>query len=94
MTVQWLDGAGNTKPLLAKPGDYVAPHLSPDGNRLALLSAGDIWVYEWRRDTMTRLTSGGGITNPLWSPDGRYMVFRARESMYWTRADGGASRCH
>ena len=57
VTVQWLDAAGKTQPLLAKPGEYQRPSLSPDGSRLAIVDA-DIWVYEWQRDTMTRLTSG------------------------------------
>jgi len=34
--VQWLDGAGKIQPLLAKPGRYQEPSLSPDGSRLAL----------------------------------------------------------
>ena len=92
-TVQWLDGAARTQPLLAKPGLYAAPHLSPDGQRLALTVAGgsnqDIWIYEWQRDTMTRLTSGGGSNDyPVWSPDGRYIVFHTPVGMSWIRSDG------
>src|SRR4029077_10280701 len=60
VTVQWLDGAGKLQPLLAKPGFYQRPRLSPDGRRLAMGamvgSTEDIWVYELQRDTMTRLT--------------------------------------
>ena len=88
MTVQWLDAAGQARPLLAKPGDYLSPSVSPDGNRLAVTSAGGIWVYESRRDTMTHLTFGGGQSYPVWTPDGRYIVFQAREGMSWVRADG------
>jgi serine/threonine-protein kinase len=36
LTVAWLDGAGKTQPLLAKPGNYGRPGMSPDGQRLAL----------------------------------------------------------
>jgi serine/threonine-protein kinase len=36
LTVAWLDGAGKTQPLLAKPGNYGRPRLSPDGQRVAL----------------------------------------------------------
>ena len=79
LTVAWLDGAGKTQPLLAKPGVYGRPGMSPDGQRLALEvtegSGADIWVYDWRRDTMTRLTFTGGANAPLWSPDGRYIAF-------------------
>ena len=32
VTVQWLDDAGNTRPLLPVPGNYLSPTLSPDGN--------------------------------------------------------------
>lgn len=88
VSVEWLDSSGKTKPLLASPGNYLSPSLSPDGSRLALISAGNIWVYELGRDTMSRLTFEGGYGNPLWSPDGRYIVFRAAGGMFWIRADG------
>ena len=89
VTVQWLDAAGKTQPLLAKPGVYQRPRLSPDGQRLALDDGSDIWVYEARRDTMTRLTFGGG-TNivPVWSPDGRYIAFNRAGGIWWVRSDG------
>ena len=39
----------------------------------------DIWVYDWQRDTMTRLTFGAPISRyPIWSPDGRYIVYSGR----------------
>jgi len=88
VTVQWLDASGNSRPLLPVPGNYLSPTLSPDGSRLALTSAGDIWVYELGRGSMTRLTFGGGYGNPLWTADGRYILFRAARGMLWTRADG------
>jgi serine/threonine-protein kinase len=93
VTVQWLDAAGRTQPLLTKPGFYRRPRLSPDGQRLALQategSNRDIWIYEWHRDTMMRLTFGGGSNDyPVWSPDGRYIVFQGEGGMFWTRADG------
>jgi serine/threonine-protein kinase len=89
VTAQWLDALGKTQPMLAKPGVYLRPRLSPDGQRLALDDGSDILVYEPRRDTVTRLTFGGG-TNivPVWSPDGRYIVFRGNGGMWWVRSDG------
>ena len=36
LTVQWLDAAGKTQPLLAKAGFVLRPNLSPDGQRLAM----------------------------------------------------------
>jgi Tol biopolymer transport system component len=93
LTVAWLDGAGKTQPLLAKPGVYARPSISPDGQRLTIEvtegSGTDIWLYDWQRDTMTRLTFTGIAYNPLWSPDGRYMAFRtAGGGMSVIRSDG------
>ena len=94
VTVQWLDSAGKVQPLLAKPGSYMRPRLSPEGERLALDipdgSNRDVWIYEWHRDAMTRLTfdGGGAVRSPVWSPDGRYIVYSGNGGMFWTRSDG------
>jgi len=93
VTVAWLDGAGRVQPLLTKPGAYVSPSVSPDGQRLAVgVSEGsnsDIWVYDWQRDRMTRLTFTGKGGRPLWSPDSRYIAFNSRgEGMAVIRSDG------
>lgn len=88
VTVQWLDESGAASPLLAVPGSYLSPALSPDGNRLALTLSGDIWVYDLKRASMVRLTFGGGYGNPLWTPDGKYIVFRAATGIMWIDAGG------
>jgi serine/threonine protein kinase len=88
-TIQWIDGAGKREPLLAKPGDYCCPVISPDGKRLVLIGDQNVWVYDLQRDAMTRLTFEGENTTPAWSPDGKYVVFsETRKGIYWTRADG------
>jgi hypothetical protein len=98
-TIQWLapgaDGAGKKEPLRSKPGIYISPRLSPDGTRLAMMvmeqGAMDLWVYDLRRDAMTRLTSGMGSASPVWSPDSRYVFFgTVRSGIFWTRADGAS----
>ena len=92
VTVQWLDGTGKTQTLLAKPGPYSRPRLSADGQRLALdVSEGSnqgVWVYELERNHLRQLTFGLSTILPVWSPDGRYIVFQALGGMFWTRTDG------
>ena len=92
---------GKTQPLLAKPGVYGRPSLSPDGQRLAVDvtegSGTDIWVYDWQRDTMTRLTFSRNsyLATRVESRTAGTSLFAAPgEGMFWTRADGAASRNH
>jgi serine/threonine-protein kinase len=49
----------------------------------------DIWVHDLERDTVTRLTFGGSAHMPVWTPDGRSVVYQDPEGLSWTRADGG-----
>ena len=93
--VQWMNRDGNTQPLLTKPGRYFYPHLSPDNQRLAVEIADkgsrDIWIYDWKRDLMTRLTfdaAGSANMNPLWSPDGRHIIFAGKGGMYSILTNG------
>ncbi|MGH3113340.1 MAG: TolB family protein, partial [Gaiellaceae bacterium] len=57
---QWLDEEGKTQVLRAAPADASNLRFSPDGRRLAMdINDGTqrvVWVYEWERDTMSRLT--------------------------------------
>src|SRR6202035_4884373 len=93
VTVQLLESTGKMQPMLARPGLYSAPSLSPDGQRVALTASeggnDDIWVYDSQRDTMIRVTFGPEPSMyPLWSPDGKYILFQSPGGMYWVRSDG------
>lgn len=94
LTVQWMDPNGKIDPLLAKPGVYGRPSLSPDGERLALeiQDSGnmDLYVYEPRRDSLSRLTFEKTPTaGPTWSPDGSYIVYQDVGGISWIRSTGG-----
>ena len=93
--VVWLDSSGKTQPLLAKPGIYYTPRISPDGRRLALGAdtgkGQDIYVYDMQRDAMSRLTFDGKANAwPLWTPDGKHIIYGSLggRSLWWIRADG------
>ena len=93
VVIQWLDAGGKTQPLLDKPGLFVNPHFSPDGQRLAVAnddSRSGIWIYDIRRDTLSPLSGEKNGTHPVWTPDGRYIVYQAGDGMSFARADGGS----
>lgn len=99
--ILWMDRSGNTRALRAEPSAWGNPRFSPDGRRLALTMGDgrqhDIWIYDWERDTLTRLTNDPAYDMmPIWTPDGTRIVFasmRGRKpgegaNLYWQRADG------
>ena len=99
VSIYWMDAAGKFTPVREMPGDYGDLAISPNGKRLAMdITNGngtDIWVYEWERDTLTRLTfAGDSNTHPVWTPDGQRIVYASSEkglahNLWWIRADGG-----
>lgn len=79
-TLVWVDRNGTETPLGAPPSSYMVPRLSPDGRLVAATQndsegAYDIWLYDISRDSWTRLTFDSSSFNPLWSPDGKQIVF-------------------
>jgi serine/threonine-protein kinase len=99
VSIYWMDAAGKFTPLRETPGNYNNLAISPDGKRLAMdITNGnrtDVWVYEWERDTLTRLTFAGDSNGrPVWTPDGQRIVYESSEkgavgNLWWIRADGG-----
>jgi serine/threonine-protein kinase len=96
-SILWMRRDGSTQPLRAALAAYrESIRFSPGGERLAMSIMNqqqDIWVYEWSRDGMSRLTSHPSIDlDPLWTPDGRRITFRSArdgvDNIYWQRADG------
>jgi serine/threonine-protein kinase len=89
----WLYASGKIELVLAKPGNYSSPRLSPDGTRLALsvIQEGkqSLWVYDLRRETWNRLTSEDDPEwLPTWTPDGEFLAFRSGNTLAWTQSDG------
>jgi Tol biopolymer transport system component len=96
--VVWLTKTGTPGPLRTTPASWAFPRFSPDGRRLAMMifdgRQTDIWVYDWQRDILTRVTSDpAGDAAPVWTPDGTGLVFGSSRNgtvanLYWQRADG------
>jgi serine/threonine-protein kinase len=91
-TIQWLDGAGRMEPFASEPALYVYPRLAPDGARLAVIESrgvdADLFVHDQERGGKTRLTNQMTVAHPVWSRDGRFVVFHSAGGMFWTRSDG------
>jgi serine/threonine-protein kinase len=95
-TLVWVDRSGKEEPVAAPPRAYEQPRLSPDGSRLAIASfdqESDIWIWDLGRATLARLTLDPGQDQfPLWTPDGRRVVFSANHdgqpNLWWQAADG------
>ena len=51
------------------------PRLSPDGKRLVLVASGDLWEYDLHGRPPVKLTAEGGVASPLWTPDGKSIVY-------------------
>jgi serine/threonine-protein kinase len=98
--ISWLDSAGKSQRILSPSLDTSrqaeTPRLSPDGNRLALAVAGDLFVYDLQRGTATRLTTDGALNrHPVWTPDGQHLIYGSdvpasdgEFTIWWIRGDG------
>jgi Tol biopolymer transport system component len=76
----WVNRKGVHEPLEAPGRDYVWLRLSPDGKRVVMVirenGFHDIWIYDIRRGTLTRLTfEAGDNSSPVFSPDGQRIAF-------------------
>jgi serine/threonine-protein kinase len=96
-----MDRSGALSALRAQPAYWYNAEFSPDGRRIAMDIRGagqtDIWVHEWSRGTLTRVTSDTANEEfPVWTPDGARLVYRSFTSstdpsgnaITWKRADG------
>ncbi len=98
-TMVWVDRQGRESAIAAQSRAYVYPRVSPDGTRVAFYSsdqASDIWVWDLARAALGRLTFDPGLDiYPLWTPDGRHVVFSSdREGLrniFRQAADGTGS---
>jgi serine/threonine-protein kinase len=96
-TLVWVDRQGREEVLNAPPRNYTYPRLSPDGSRLALDVRDeqlDIWVWNFERETLTRLTFDPGIDGyPVWTPDGLQVAFGSGTpgNLFLKAADGTGS---
>jgi dipeptidyl aminopeptidase/acylaminoacyl peptidase len=99
--LEWFDRAGVPGASLKLDRHCRNPELSPTGDRVALecldgtSQQRDIWLYDLARNVASRFTvNAADDADPLWSPDGRTIVFasdRLGTVDVFQKAVGGAS---
>ena len=93
------DGTSTRLPL--EPRGFHQPRFSPDGTRVAVTVGvrrsgvdGDVWVYSFETETMSRLTFDGNGLYPVWSRDGKdvgFLSYLVNPSVLLRSADGRGS---
>ncbi|HEX6944163.1 MAG TPA: protein kinase [Gemmatimonadaceae bacterium] len=93
-TLGIVDRNGQFTALSNEERNFRLPRLSPDGKRIALQAGtsgtntdSDIWVFDRGTETLSRFTSNGGNSDPIWSWDGRYLIYAGPE-----KGDSGSGR--
>ena len=84
----WVDRQGAEQSISAPARIYDNIKLSPDGGRVAVSILdpqtidSDIWIYDLVRGSLERRTSAGSNITPVWTPDGKRLI-------YWSSASIG-----
>jgi eukaryotic-like serine/threonine-protein kinase len=97
----WMDRATKQLSIVTDNiANLESADVSPQGDRVVLEigveGSADIWVLDLARGTRTRLTFGPGSNIvPVWSPDGKWIVYYSRRNgkpgMYRKLADGSGA---
>jgi serine/threonine-protein kinase len=96
-----VDRRGRAVSARTTPANWQSPAYSPDGERVAMairegpVEAGDIWTYDIARGTLLRITADNEVdAKPIWTPDGRRLVFASTRdgdttpNLFWMSANG------
>jgi len=95
----WYDRQGMQSGRIAEPGGFRDVAVSPDGTRAAASRTDpqdttkvDLWLFDLvPGGGATRLTLGAGIAEfPVWSPDGKRVVFTFNHSQIHQKLASGA----
>ena len=93
LQLTWLDRQGRPAGVVEEPGRYMGLALSHDGARALVsradpqvVSRTDLWLFDFSRNTVTRFLPAGD--HPVWSTDGRAVIFDTDEGIYKHTVDG------
>lgn len=91
--LEWTGGS-SPRALSSELTALQAASLSPDGARLVGMLGSDVWIGDIIRGTTTRLTHGGTNVAPVWSADGKSVLFASSKGgpfEVWARDASGTT---
>jgi eukaryotic-like serine/threonine-protein kinase len=100
MQLGLIDRNGVVERLSLPPDAYQMPRVSPDGSRIAFGTDDGkeaiVWIYDlFGNAPRRRLTFGGNNRVPVWSADGKRIVFQSDRdgdaALFWQAADGSGT---
>ncbi len=86
--------SGQVSRIPGTPRIFANPRISPDGRRLAIgigdptTLTHDVWVVDLTQYTWSRLTTDGLSNRPIWTPDGRRIIYSSNDDLWWIPSDG------
>jgi dipeptidyl aminopeptidase/acylaminoacyl peptidase len=97
-TLAWFSRSGAAETIPAEPHAFLGPRLSPDGSRITgylTQGSGGMFTYDVPRRAFARLRFDGTVEWPLWTADGRHVVFmgasKGRYAIYSMPSDGSGT---
>ncbi len=83
----WVDRKGVHLGTLGETTTYWNPRISPDGQFVAVgegRDVGDVWLHDLQRGARTRFSfDQSDEGNPVWSPDGKRVVYFSSQGTTW-----------
>jgi hypothetical protein len=89
--------SGQVSRIASQPKVYANPRISPDGQRLVVgitdevTPSRDVWVLDLAQGSWSRLTTNGISNRPIWTRDGRRIVYSSNDDLWWIAADGSGA---
>jgi serine/threonine protein kinase/Tol biopolymer transport system component len=90
----WVSRSGEPSLVDADPATYSEFDLSPTGSSVAVSvispEGRSVWVYDFERNTNTRLTFGddGQVRSPAWTSDSFNIAFGTENGVFWKASNG------
>ena len=88
--LMWVTRQGIEQSVTDVPRAYLSPRLSADTHRIVIGVGSELWIQDTLRSTFTRLTPQQSETAsyPVWTPDGKQIVFRTPTGLRLIETDG------